>query len=50
MPTKSGVAYVPTFCTISVSVQPLFSRSSQRAFSLNDFVNGKYVGKGIGYL
>lgn len=50
MPTKSGVAYVPTFCTMAVSVQPVYSRSSQRAFSLNDFVGGKYVGKGIGYI
>lgn len=34
---------VPTRSTITVQVQPLYSRKTIESFNLNDFVNGKYM-------
>ena len=38
--TKS---HVPVRSTITVQLQPLYSRSTVQNFNLNDFVNGKYI-------
>jgi hypothetical protein len=40
---------VPTKSTLSVTLQPIYSRTAMRQFSLVDFVNGKYVKSG-GYI
>jgi hypothetical protein len=40
---------VPTKSTLSVTLQPVYSRTAMRQFSLVDFVNGKYVKTG-GYV
>lgn len=45
-----GVAWAPTKSTITVTVQPLYSRETVRQFSLDKFVKGEYVVKGTGYL
>lgn len=38
---------VPVRSTITVQVQPLYSRKTVESFNLNDFINGKYMtGKG----
>jgi hypothetical protein len=41
---QSGMA--PTKSSITVTVQPLYSREQVRTFNLNDFVSGNYVGQG----
>jgi hypothetical protein len=39
---------VPTISTIQISVQPIYSRSSQRQWNLSDFSQGKLItGKGF---
>lgn len=50
MPTAQGVCWVPVRSTISVTVQPLYSREQVRQFSLDAFVNGEYVFNGTGYV
>jgi hypothetical protein len=40
---------VPTKSTLSVTLQPVYSRTAMRQFSLVDFVNGKYIKSG-GYV
>jgi hypothetical protein len=40
---------VPTKSTLSVTLQPVYSRTAMRQFSLIDFVNGKYIKAG-GYV
>lgn len=47
--SESELTYVPVNSSISVTVQPIYSRDRMRTFSLNDFVNGKYVSNG-GYV
>ncbi len=42
----AGNSWVPTKSTISVTLQPIYSRESTRQFSLQKFVNGDYVNGG----
>ena len=42
--------WVPTRSTISVMVQPIYSRKSVSKFSLDDFVRGDYVVNGKGFI
>ena len=49
--TSGGKTYVPTKSTMTVSLQPIYSRDSARTFSLQKFVNGDYVtSNGTGYI
>lgn len=48
--SSGAVTWVPTQCTITVTVQPIYSRSSVEQFSLSKFVNGDYINTGKGYL
>lgn len=50
MPNMQGVTWVPVKSTVSVTVQPLYSREQVRQFSLDSFVKGEYVFNGTGYL
>lgn len=45
-----GVSWAPVRSRIAVTVQPLYSRATVRNFNLADFVNGKYVLSGDGFL
>jgi hypothetical protein len=49
---NSGPAqsWVPSQCTFTVTVQPIYSRTKASKFSLTDFVSGKYIGSNKGYL
>jgi hypothetical protein len=42
----SGNSWVPTKSTLSVTLQPIYSRTAARNFSLTKFVNGDYVKTG----
>jgi hypothetical protein len=46
---KSGTddSHVPTQSTLSISLLPIYSRNRIRKFTLEDFVNGKYVKDGF---
>ena len=46
---KKGT-YVPTNSNISVTLSPIYSRSSVEEFSLDEFVKGAYLGGKVGYL
>ena len=46
----SGTAYAPTRSTITVSLQVVYSREQVRNFSLDDFINGKYIFDGNGFI
>jgi hypothetical protein len=46
----SGPSHVPTKSTISVTVQPVYSRESVRNFNLQTFVQGGYLNNNVGYL
>jgi hypothetical protein len=48
--TDAGKAYVPTKSTFTVTLQPMYSRSSARKFSLDRFVTGGYVQSAFGYI
>jgi hypothetical protein len=48
--SAQGVTWVPVKSTVSVTVQPLYSRETVRQFNLDSFVKGDYVKKGSGYL
>lgn len=41
-----GGSWVPVKSTLNITLQPIYSREAARQFSLVDFVNGYYVGKG----
>ena len=41
-----GVAYAPVKSSISLTLQPAYSRESVRKFNMQDFVSGKYVNNG----
>lgn len=45
-----GTAWVPVRSTISVTVQPIYSRTKAKNFSLDQFVSGNYVFNGAGYV
>jgi len=47
---SSGMSWAPTQSIISVTLQPTYSRSRVSEFNLNDFVNGKYVTNGTGFI
>lgn len=47
---SSATSYVPTQCTITVTLQPIYSRSKVEQFNLNKFANGGYVKSGDGYI
>jgi hypothetical protein len=49
-PTSSGNTHVPNKSTLTISVQPVYSREAVRQFSLNKFVNGGYVNGTGGYI
>lgn len=48
--TSGGVAHVPTKSSITVTLQPAYSRNSARNFSLDRFVQGGYMNNGTGYV
>ena len=48
--TDAGKAHVPTKSTFTVTLQPMYSRSSARKFSLDRFVTGGYVDSVFGYI
>ena len=47
---NSGTAWAPTQSQISVTLRPTYSRRRVSEFNLNDFVNGKYLGSGEGFI
>ena len=48
--TASKVSYAPVKSTISVTVQPIYSREQVRQFDLDSFVQGNYIFDGKGYI
>ena len=48
--TSAGQAYVPTKSTFTVTVQPMYARTTVRKFSLERFVTGGYVMNPYGYV
>lgn len=46
----TSATHVPTKSTLSVTVQPVYSREAVRQFSLQTFVNGGYVNGDGGYI
>jgi hypothetical protein len=45
-----GTTWAPTQSQISVTLRPTYSRRRVSEFNLNDFVNGKYVNGGQGFI
>ncbi len=43
---SAGNSWVPVKSTMTLTLQPIYSRETMRRFSLQDFVNGKYVDGG----
>lgn len=48
--TSGGLTYVPTKSQFEITVQPVYSRSSIRKFSLDQFVSGGYLTNYFGYV
>ena len=48
--TSSGTTWAPTQSQISVTLRPTYSRRRVSEFNLNDFVSGKYIGGGQGFI
>jgi len=48
--TPSGNTHVPTKSTLTVTLQPVYSREAVRQFSLQKFVTGGYVNSSGGYI
>jgi len=48
--TSGGRAYVPAKSQFTISLMPMYSRSSARKFSLDRFVTGGYLNGGFGYI
>jgi len=48
--TSGGVSHVPTKSSFSVTLQPIYSRTSARNFSLDRFVTGGYLNNSFGYI
>lgn len=48
--TSGGRAFVPTKSSFTLSLLPMYSRSSARRFSLDRFVTGGYLNGGFGYI
>lgn len=47
---SGGVTHVPTKSTLDINLQPVYSRTSSRKFSLDRFVTGGYLDNPIGYI
>ena len=47
---QGGKTYVPTKSSMTVTLQPIYSRDSARSFSLDKFVKGDYVKSGQGFI
>lgn len=47
--TSAGTAHVPTKSSITLTLQPVYSRANVRSFSLDRFVGGGYM-SGTGYI
>jgi len=47
---SGGTAHVPTKSTFTVTLQPIYSRTSSRKFSLDRFVQGGYLNSPFGYI
>jgi hypothetical protein len=48
--TSGGISHVPTKSTFTVTLQPVYSRSSAKKFSLDRFVQGGYLNNTFGYI
>ena len=46
----TGVTHVPVKSTITVTVQPVYSRETVRQFNLQEFVKGNYIKGSGGYI
>ncbi len=49
-PGSSNITYAPVRSSISVTVQPLYSREQVRRFNLDDFVKGNFVIDNSGFV
>lgn len=49
-PTSTGNTHVPNKSTLTVTLQPVYSREAVRQFSLQKFVTGGYVNGSGGYI
>jgi len=47
---SGGTAHVPTKSSFIVTLQPIYSRTSSRKFSLDRFVSGGYLNSPFGYI
>ena len=47
---QGNKTYVPTKSSMTVMLQPVYSRDSARSFSLDKFVNGDYIKSGQGFI
>jgi len=47
---SGGTAHVPTKSSFNVTLQPIYSRTSSRKFSLDRFVSGGYLNSPFGYI
>lgn len=47
---SSAISWAPVKSTISITVQPIYSRRQAESFSLTDFVSGGYVKNGKGFI
>ena len=49
-PTSTGATHVPNKSSLTIVLQPIYSREAVRQFSLEKFVNGGYVNGTGGYV
>ena len=47
---SGGVAHVPTKSTFNLTLQPVYSKSTARSFSLDRFVSGGYLNSSTGFV
>jgi hypothetical protein len=47
---EGGIAYVPTRSQFTVNLTPMYSRTTARKFSLDNFVTGSYLNNNTGYI
>jgi hypothetical protein len=47
---KGGSSHVPVKSSVTVTLQPIYSRESMRKFNLYTFVSGGYLNNKVGYL
>ena len=47
---RGRIAYVPVESQVTVTLQPIYSRSRVESFSLDKFVNGGYINSGKGFI